>query len=284
MNEIVKRVILISICLAASFHCRAHGEDVASELMRSTFKIQGQAANGQLTSGTVFVLGRKMTTNSIAFVLVTAAHVLDDIKSDQAVIFLRTKNGEAFQKVAYPINIRSNSQQLWIRHSDVDLAIMPIGLPRTADIRLLSTDLIATDDQLKRFEIRPGDELLVLGFPLGAESNDAGFPILRSGRVASYPITPTTVTKTFLLDFQVFRGNSGGPVLLMSDSRVYGGGTHGGRVQMVMGVVSQEMSKIERVTSYDEESLKKHPLALGVVVHGGFIRDLLSQLTSLEKN
>ena len=30
-----------------------------------------------------------------------------------------------------------------------------------------------------------GDELLCLGYPLGAEANDAGFPILRSGKIAS---------------------------------------------------------------------------------------------------
>ena len=38
--------------------------------------------------------------------------------------------------------------------------------------------------------------------------------IRASGRIASYPITPTSKTRTFLLDFEVFEGNSGGPVFL----------------------------------------------------------------------
>jgi hypothetical protein len=44
------------------------------------------------------------------------------------------------------------------------------------DLRLASTDLLATDDILHEFEVRPGDPLLVLGFPFGAEANDLESP------------------------------------------------------------------------------------------------------------
>lgn len=248
--------------------------------MRSTFKIQGNNLSGSPVLGTVFIMGQPVSTNFARFVLVTAAHVLNDIKSDQATLFLRVQKGDSFEKLPISINIRSNTQPLWIQHSNADVAVMPIALPNKVDLHLISTDLIASDKQLTDFEVRPGDELVVLGFPLGSESNDAGFPILRSGRIASYPLVPTTTTKTFLLDFQVFPGNSGGPVLLLSENRIYGGGMHAGRIQMILGVVSQEMTANEHTVSLDEESLKKHKLALGVIVHARFVRDLITQLPS----
>ena len=61
--------------------------------------------------------------------------------------------------------------------------------------------------------------MMALGFPRGLAANAAGFPILRSGRVASYPIAPAKIFPTFLLDFSVFPGNSGGPVFMTQVDR-----------------------------------------------------------------
>jgi len=87
-----------------------------------------------------------------------------------------------------------------IRHPDeaVDVAVMYTLLPRDIDILLLSTAMLADDEVLKKFEIHLGDELICLGYPLGAEATEAGFPILRSGKIVSYPLIPTKQTKTFL--------------------------------------------------------------------------------------
>jgi hypothetical protein len=276
-NKIFSVVLALSLVI---FCLQAFGEEsISTTLMRSTFKIQGNSGSGVPVTGTVFIMGKPFSTNSASYVLLTATNVLNDIKSDQATLFLRIQKGDGFEKLPFQINIRTNGQPLWMKHSNADISIMNIALPSNADIHLISTDLLAKDENLKEFEIHPGQELLVLGFPLGAESNDAGFPIMRSGRIASYPLTPTLQTKTFLLDFQVFPGNSGGPVLLLQDNPTYAGGTHvGSTIQMVMGVVSQEMSMNEHVSSLDEDSTIKHKLALGVIVHASFIRDLIAQL------
>ena len=61
--------------------------------------------------------------------------------------------------------------------------------------------------------------MMTLGFPRGLAANAAGFPILRAGRVASYPVAPARIFPTFLLDFSVFPGNSGGPVFMSGPSR-----------------------------------------------------------------
>jgi S1-C subfamily serine protease len=260
--------------LATSFlilflQTQVHSQDIATALMRSTFKIQGQGA-GKPVSGTVFILGQPIGTNGYGYVLVTAKHVLDDIKG-------------AFERFNHEIPLRTNGVGRWVTHPEADVAVMRVGLPPDIDLQLISTDLFATDQILTEYEIGPGQELLVLGFPLGLEANAAGFPILRSGRIASYPLVPTSKSKTFLMDFQVFPGNSGGPVLLVARNPTIKGATHIMTVQSLIGVVSQEMAVTERVESLTEESLKRHKLALGVIVHASFVKETLAMLPPIKK-
>ena len=110
--------------------------------------------------------------------------------------------------------MRDGGKPLWYRHPEADVAAMIVPLPeeflRQHD--WLPEMLLAGDDRFREREITAGDELMCLGYPLGLESNPAGFPILRSGRIASFPITPSTVAKSFLFDIPVYGGNSGGPV------------------------------------------------------------------------
>jgi len=269
------RVLLLVVVVLTNGHAAAADSDLASTLMRSTFKIQGKTS-----AGTGFIIGKPLAAdpNRGFYVLVTAAHVLEQIKEDTAILHLRRKAGTSFGRLPTLIQIRSSGAPLWRKHPDVDVAAMAVRLPEGADIVLVSTALLATDDVLRRLEVHPGDEMLVLGFPYGAEANEVGFPILRSGRIASYPLTPTKDTKSFLLDFNVFAGNSGGPVFMHHENRIYAGGTHLGVTQFIVGLVSQEQNVTERIKSLTEELIKTHRLALGVVIHASFIDDLLRSI------
>jgi hypothetical protein len=105
---------------------------------------------------------------------------------------------------------------------------------------------------------------------MGNESNAAGFPILRSGKIASYPIYPTKNQPTFLYDFEIFGGNSGGPVYMVECNRSFKGSTHIGKVQFVAGLVSQQhLCATER-------------LALSVVVSAPLILETINMLPSPE--
>ena len=157
--------------------------DINTILMRATFKIAGQA-----TLGTAFVLGRPVPADSsrVYYVLVTAAHVLREIKEEQAVLFLRKKQNDEFVKFPWPLHLRNGNQELWKEHPKADVAVMYVKMPPEADIQLLPISCLASDEDLNGFEIHPGDTLSCLGYPFGAEADKAGFPILRSGQIASY--------------------------------------------------------------------------------------------------
>lgn len=271
------RMLIIAVALIAvdSAWVWAQETNLTTALMTSTIKIEGQ---GSL--GTGFLLGQPLKTDPsrAAYILLTAAHVLADAKGDTAVLHLRRKVGDGFERLPTPLAIRASGKPLWVQHPTADVAAMRVRVPEAAHVVLAPTDLLATDETLRQLAVGPGEELLVLGFPFGAESSAAGFPILRSGRIASYPLLPTKDVKTFLMDFQVFKGNSGGPVFLMASARQSAGGLSLGRFLSVLGLVSQEQEVKERIQSLTESTERTHRLALAVVVHAQFIRETIDAL------
>jgi V8-like Glu-specific endopeptidase len=249
--------------------------EINTTLMRSTFMLSGQGS-----TGTAFIIGRpsKVDKTKGYYVLVTAAHVLKAMHGERAVLNLRRRSGELFTKIPYPISIRRGTEALWTEHPHADVAVMYVALPKDIDIALLPTNLLATDDILKKFEIHPGDRLSCLGFPLMAEANEAGFPILRSGQISSYPLVPMSAVKTILYDFNVFEGNSGGPVYFVDNNRTYGGATKIGRVRFLMGLVSEQKFAEEQVKSLREVRKERYQLELAVVIPAQFILDTINRL------
>jgi hypothetical protein len=121
-----------------------------------------------------------------------------------------------------------------------------------------------------RFDVAPGDEMMSLGFPRGLSANRAGFPILRVGRIASYPLAPGVAFPTFLVDFTVFPGNSGGPVFMTGASRRRPGGPEPEH-PFIAGVLTQQVE------------MDSERLGIGVVVHAHYIRETIELLNQAER-
>ena len=124
---------------------------------------------------------------------------------------------------------------------------------------------LATEDTFAKSGAGPGDEMFALGFPRGLAANKAGFPILRAGRVASYPLAPSAQYPTFLLDFSVFPGNSGGPVFMADPTRRSSieGSPDG---EFIAGVLTQQVE------------LKNDRLEIGIVTHAAYVREAIALL------
>jgi hypothetical protein len=110
--------------------------------------------------------------------------------------------------------------------------------------------------------------MMALGFPRGLSANSAGFPILRSGRVASYPLGPAKTYPTFLLDFSVFPGNSGGPVFISRGSKTEG---------VVKASDDQDPGFIAGLLTQQVE-LNNERLEIGIVTHAKYIREAIALL------
>jgi hypothetical protein len=250
--------------------------ELNTTLMRSTFKLIGDGS-----IGTAFILGRPSQKDPTRayFVLVTAAHVLEQSSGSKATLVMRTKNTDTYVRALWPIAIREKGKPLWTKHPEADVAVMYVTLPREADLPVLPTQLLATDDILNELQVHPGDSLSCLGFPNGVEANDSGFPVLRSGKIASYPIFPTRTVKSFLFDINVFDGNSGGPVYLAENMRwLAPRSMRVGGTQFIVGLVSEQLFAGNELAS---GSRSKESLRLAIVIHASLIREAIDLLPIL---
>jgi S1-C subfamily serine protease len=248
-------------------------EEINTALMHAAFLMAGQSKKDQnrTSLGTVFIMGipRQDAPGISRAVLVTAHHVLDDIGTDEAVILARRRNTDGtYVTFQHNIQIRTNGKPHYVKHETADVAAMYVPLPNDVPITALTPDFLADDKLVEDIGLHPGDETFCLGFPLGV-SSPGGFPILRTGHIASYPLTPLKGIKQIYFDLFLYGGNSGGPIYYYYTNRSAKGVTHLGIWQGILGLVTQQVQSRE---------FADKPLNFGVIVPAPFIRETIHLL------
>jgi V8-like Glu-specific endopeptidase len=240
----------------------AEDEDLNTALMRATVKISHDKSTG---TGFILTGGKDEK-----YLLVTAAHVFDGTPGDETTIVFRSKQAEGeYTKEPMKLIIRSRGKPVWTKHPTEDVAVIGITPPKNADLAHLSTELLATDEQLRKHKIHPGDNLAYLGYPHREEGSKGGFPLLRDGPIASFPVLPTAKTKTFFLSANIFEGDSGGPVYLERTSR----DPDREGVRLIMGLVLGQQFLDEEMKMIYGTTKIRHRLGLAIIVHASFIKE-----------
>lgn len=235
--------------------------DLTIELMNATVQIEQPAAPGQRTVGTAFLVDAPRPDGSPRTVLVTARHVLERMTGDEARIGWRMQAGDGgWRYAAEPVPIRAAGVPLWTQHPQYDVAVMEVKAPETFARAAIPLAWLAGERAFDDWGVGPGDEMMTVGYPLGQSSNRAGFPILRTGRVASYPVSPVSAYPTFLMDITVLSGNSGGPVFMAEYGRRRPG-TENPQGAFVAGVLTRQLE-----------------LEIGVVTHAVYVREAIGLL------
>jgi len=241
--------------------------DMAVDLMSATVQLEQPIGNGTRTVATGFLVSDPTPDGRPRVVLVTANHVFEGMSGDEATIGYRIQGPDGNWSFApQKLPIRAGGRPLWTRNPSRDVAAIAISAPPAFAKAAIPLAWLASDDTLAKYQLAPGEEMMTLGFPQGLSANPAGFPILRSGRVASYPLGPSTAYPTFLLDFRVFPGNSGGPVWL--DESQTPGTPDDQKARFVAGLLTQQVEKGDQ------------NLGIGIVTQAQFIRDTLRLLDS----
>lgn len=232
--------------------------DYAVQFIEATVQIEQPLAAGGRSVGTGFLLSTTSASGAPHTLLVTANHVFTSMPAAEAKIGYRVQSADGVWRYApQPLAIRDAAgSPLWTRHPTRDVAVLSIQAPPEFARAALPASYLA-DDELAARSVRPGSELMVLGFPRGLAANAGGFPILRAGRVSSYPLTAQTYP-TFLLDFTVFPGNSGGPVFFAPQ-----GGTE---TPVIAGLLTQQVE------------LDNERLDIGIVTHARYIAETVDLL------
>jgi hypothetical protein len=242
--------------------------DLSVELMHATVQLEQPLGNGTRTVGTGFLISETAPDGSPRTVLVTANHVFQDMPGQTARIGYRVERPDgSWSYSPAPLRIRDASgHALWTHHPSRDVAAITITAPPEFAKAAIPEEYLASDDTFTKYQVEAGDEMMALGFPRGLAANQAGFPILRSGRVASYPVAPAKIFPTFLLDFSVFPGNSGGPVFMRDEARRLP--TDASQppedVEFIAGLLTQQVE------------LNKERLEIGIVTHAKYIRETIA--------
>ncbi|HZL00324.1 MAG TPA: serine protease [Caulobacteraceae bacterium] len=241
--------------------------DMSVDLIGATVQLEQPLADGTRTVGTGFLISDPTDDGKPRVVLVTANHVFKRMPGDKATIGYRIQQPDGSWKYApQQIAIRRGGKELWTHHGSRDVAAITITAPEAFAKAAIPLGWLASDDTFNRYQLGPGDEMMALGFPQGLAANPAGFPILRSGRVASYPLGPSSEFPTFLLDFRVFPGNSGGPVYLDDGLQRREGAADTPEAHFIAGMLTQQVE------------LGGESLEIGIVTEARFIRETVAEL------
>jgi hypothetical protein len=244
--------------------------DLSVDLIQATVQLEQSLGDGSRTVGTGFLIEDPTPDGRPRTILVTAAHVFDKMPSASAKIGYRIQSADGVWRYdPLTLKIRDGDHPLWVKHPTRDVAAIVVEAPAEFAKAAIPLAWLAQDDTFNKYGLGPGDEMMALGFPRGLSANPAGFPILRSGRVASYPLAPASVFPTFLMDFSVFPGNSGGPVFMAQGARRRPGSTESQEVQFVAGMLTQQVE------------LSGERLEIGIVTHAKYIRETVALFDKL---
>ncbi len=237
--------------------------DPLSTLLAATFKITAKES-----SGTCFLIEPPPASgcsNGVVIVL-TAAHALEQAPGTECRIVMREKRADGgFVRKDVPLTIRSGEQPLWVKHPEADVAAIRMSLPPGVSCQPLSLDQLARADDFAQGKIPMGSDTWIFCFPAKLEANEAGFPILRHGSIASLPLMPLSTNRTFLVDFNTFGGDSGAPVMLKDRAAVQ-------PRCLIIGLVLGMHRQTDKVSMPFEERTVHHPLGLSIVAHAEIIR------------
>ena len=218
MNKLRTRTtaaFLVVCSVLLSGGCASTGLTPSEKMMWSTYLIASPKG-----VATCLIVNRKdpSAPNGIIPVLVTSAHVLRVAPNGPFYLAFRSAPpGQSPQVDILEFDPTDQPDHPFVQHPKHDLAAIELRLPpEVANEVTLPSFLNEKDIQPGRDEPHPGDDISLLGFPSIFPGTEGAFPVLRSGRIASYSPGPVTSRETFLINTNVYSGDSGGPVFSSS--------------------------------------------------------------------
>lgn len=186
--------------------------------------------------------------------MVTNRHVLTG--RDDLLIRVNEQGGGAHR---FRLPLRGGEGRTWAAHPNelIDIAVVLVnarvlrqhgtefGYFRPADVAYVAT--------MKELNIGPGEELFVLGFPMGISGVARNYAIARTGMIARFDDELLATSHSFLIDASVFPGNSGGPVVVKPTTESLAGARPIARAYLI-GAVRSYLPYEEVVYSLQTET------------------------------
>jgi hypothetical protein len=196
-------------------------------------------------------------------VLVTSAHVLSVAPHGPYFVAARipARAGGSPDVAILEFQILSGKEPAYVKHPRHDVAAVDLRMPAeiASQISLpsfVNETAIATRDG----EPHVGEEISLLGFPKVFPGTEGAFAVLRGGKIASYSAGPPRSREKFLVNANVYAGDSGGPVFA----------ARGRRTPKLLGLLTERIGP------------KSGAVPLAVAVNATVIRETLELLAQRE--
>ena len=252
----------------APFPLFAQNSEFCSQMMRSVIRISGKNSRGEPVFGTGFIVGIKgRFSKRYEPVLITATHVFEAIAGSKVNIGLRKKTGQGYIFAEREIKIKLGKEPLWVTRKGYDIAAIRMNFPEKFDVVMVALESLISKKIMQNSTIGTGSTVQVLGYPYGVSSTPAGFSILRQAVISSFPLFSGNSANEFMVDFEVFQGYSGAPIIYSNNKTRY-----------VIGMISEEVF-LEEI-SRKGKKVKKISRGLGIAkaIHAEEILKLLRSM------
>lgn len=211
-------------------------------------------------------------------VLITAKHVIDSLLEYNHV-YLRSNSssGESLaDNMGDEIKLRYGEYKVYLPHPDsnVDLACLP-----------LYWDILGFKSKARSFQALPyksfavggnyvqGEKVCVFGFPAIVNPRYRTKPLLREG-IISWTDPQDPIRNKFLIDCEIYPGNSGGPVFSIPRVKIINGKILQTPLRF-MGIVTSRLRQKDYLQIDDKSKLFYSDVGLGVVEPVSKIVELL---------
>lgn len=183
-----------------------------------------QAQNQTNWIGSGFIVGRLIDSESSEKIyntfLVTNKHVIQN----KASIIIRFNDLRGGQVLDYSVDLVVNGREIWIGHPspDIDVATFLINArvlkENNAEFSFfqLEEHTMCVADMIAE-GVSEGDGIFILGFPMGIVAPQRKHVITRVGAIARIRDVLDGHQLNYLVDANIFPGNSGGPVVIRPD-------------------------------------------------------------------
>lgn len=232
-------------------------------------KVQTFAGGRALTNATGFFF-----LHDGFLYLITARHVViqeaQEHHPDRLQLSLHSDPDDLQRRSDLSIPLYFDGAPQWLEHpqyeSAVDLVAVPINDPRVLGSHAVLA--FREEDIWNMDTVMPlGQDVLILGFPLGFHDTFHNLPLVRSATIASSFPHPFKGEPYFLTDGRMHRGMSGSPVIVSSPGRTeYFGDRPAG--WKLIGVHTSALDVSDRDPDQDER------LALNTTWYASLILDL----------
>jgi hypothetical protein len=269
------------------------------QMLYSTSRIETTDTQGQVSTGTGFLLQLNIKDDIQVDVLVTNKHVIKGASKGRINFTVENPPGQPdiYNHSALFID---NFTYPWINHPDpnIDICVLPITsfIEQAKKQGMKDPFYIAIPQSLipseKYYEeLNAVEEILMVGYPNGLWDEVHNLPLFRKGITATHPGYYFNNRPEFLIDTACFPGSSGSPVFLYNQGAYINksGEVKAGYRAMLIGILyagpqytaEGDIVVIDVPTSKVPKVISSIPINLGYTIRANKLLDFIEIIKNI---